>query len=128
MTDWVFITRDVALAVHDEQVDEHGGPVGVRDMGLLDSALARAPNIVAYEQPDIARLAAAYAHGVAKNHPFLDGNKRTAFVLCELFLELNGATLEAEDADCIAAMIDLAAGAMSEAAFAEWLRTHLGVG
>lgn len=125
MADWVFIAPEVALAIHDEQVDEHGGPAGVRDLDLLDSALARAPNIAAYEQPDAARLAAAYAFGLVQNHPFTDGNKRTAFVLCELFLDLNGHTLIADNADCIAAMMDLASGTITEAHFADWLREHI---
>lgn len=125
MADWVFIAQEVALAVHDEQVDEHGGTAGVRDLDLLDSALARAPNIAVYETPDAARLAAAYAFGIAQNHPFADGNKRTAFVLCELFLELNGHTLTADDADCIAAMMDLASGAITEEQFTDWLRDNL---
>ncbi len=124
MTNWIFLSREVALAIHDEQIDEHGGPPGARDLNLLDSALARAPNIAAYEQPDVFRLAAAYAFGVAQNHPFIDGNKRTAFVLSELFLELNGWRLEAGDADCFASALGLAAGSLSEQEFAGWLRTN----
>jgi death on curing protein len=122
MPESVFISRDVALAVHEEQLDEHGGAAGILDLNALDSALARAPNIAGYEQPDVFRLAAAYASGVVRGHPFTDGNKRTGFVLCELFLELNGSQLRADDADCIAAVMDLAAGSMTEAQFADWLR------
>lgn len=124
MAAWIFISRDVALAIHDEQIDEHGGAAGLRDIGLLDSALARAPNIATYEKPDVFRLAASYAFGVARNHPFVDGNKRTAFVLCELFMEMNGWRLIAEDADCIAAMMELAAGSLSEADLALWLKAN----
>lgn len=122
MSRWVWIEPDVVLAIHDEQIDEHGGASGVRDQGLLESALARPQNLEAYGGPDVFLLAAAYAFGVAKNHPFVDGNKRTAFVLCELFLDLNGWTLAADDAACLAAMLALAAGELSEDEFAAWLR------
>jgi death-on-curing protein len=93
---------------------------------LLSSALARPRNLLSYgEKPDAAALAAAYAFGIARNHPFLDGNKRTAFVVMELFLNLNGWILNAEDADCISTMQSLAAGDFGEKALAAWLRTHL---
>jgi death on curing protein len=102
------------LALHEEQLAEHGGPGGVRDRGLLQSALARPENLVAYgESPDVA-LAAAYAFGIVRSHPFVDGNKRTAFVVMELFLNLNGWDLKANDAECIRVMETLAAGKLSE--------------
>lgn len=124
MTDWAWVTRDVVLAIHDEQLAEHGGATGVRDPGALDSALARPLNLVAYGAPDVAALAAAYAFGLAKNHAFVDGNKRTAFVVAEVFLDLNGFTLLADDADCVLTMLRLAASDLDEAGFADWLRRN----
>jgi death-on-curing protein len=123
---WTWVADTVLLAIHEAQLAEHGGIPGIRDEGLLSSALARPQNLLAYgESPDAAALAAAYAFGLARNHPFLDGNKRTAFVVMELFLNLNGWTLEADDADSIAAMESLAAGDLSKKAFAAWLREHI---
>lgn len=122
MSRWVWIDPAVAAAIHDEQIAEHGGAPGVRDPGLLESALARPQNIEAYGAADVFLLAAAYAFGVAKNHPFVDGNKRTALVLCELFLELNGWRNEASDAETLVAVLDLAAGDLDEDGFATWLR------
>ena len=105
---------------------EHGGIVGIRDEGLLSSALARPLNLHAYgEKPDAASLAAAYAFGIARNHPFLDGNKRTAFVVMELFLNLNGWNLNAGDEECILTMMALAAGDLGEEALAAWVRAHI---
>lgn len=115
----------LALAIHDRQIAEHGGGVGVRDAGMLDSALARPMNSWAYGEDDLAALAAAYAFGVARNHPFVDGNKRTAWVLARLFLAINGQALRFEAADAIAAMLALASGQMPEAALADWFREHL---
>ncbi|HUX45686.1 MAG TPA: type II toxin-antitoxin system death-on-curing family toxin [Terracidiphilus sp.] len=123
---WTWIEESVVLAIHDSQLDEHGGGAGLRDAGALDSALARAKNRVAYgEAQDAAALAAAYAYGISSNHPFVDGNKRVALVVMELFLELNGWSLVADDADCVAAMQELAAGAMTEEALAAWIRAHI---
>lgn len=122
MKPWVWIDRAVLLAVHDEQLAEHGGAAGLRDAGLFDSALARPLNLAVYGEPDAADLAASYAVGLAKNHPFVDGNKRTAFVAMELFLALNGWDLTAGDAECVFTMLAVAAGDMDEAALAEWLR------
>ena len=119
----VWLDPSVIHAVHDEQLGEHGGASGLRDAGLLESALARPMQLAAYGQPDAA-LAAAYGFGLAKKHPFVDGNKRTAFVAVELLLALNGWDLAASDADCVIAMLHVAAGDWSEARFAEWLRTH----
>ena len=125
MREPVWINKAVILAVHDEQLAEHGGGTGLRDEGLLDSALARPQNRHGYDRnTDACTLAAAYAFGIARNHPFVDGNKRTAFVAAELFLELNGVTLEAGDGDCVIIMLRLAAGEIDEGEFAAWLRAH----
>lgn len=122
---WVWIASNVLYAVHDEQLAEHGGLVGLRDANALESAIARAQQLAHYGSPDVAELAAAYGFGIARNHPFSDGNKRTAFVAVELFLALNGHELTADDADCILTMLRLAAGDTEEAAFAQWIREHL---
>ena len=121
---WQWLDADVLRAVHEEQLAEHGGAPGTRDEGLFESALARPLNLAAYGSPDVAALAAAYGFGLARNHPFIDGNKRTAFVAVELFLELNGHELTASDADCVLTMLAVAAGQMDEEAFARWLRQH----
>jgi len=121
---WVWIDPAVILAVHEEQIAEHGGLAGIRDQGLLESALARPANLAAYGKPDHADLAACYGAGIAKNHPFVDGNKRTAFVAVELFLVLNGRELTASDAEAVLAMLAVADGSMREAAFADWIRRN----
>lgn len=114
---------DAVLAMHKRQIAEHGGGDGVRDIGLLESALARAKNILAYEpDADIARLAAAYAFGIVKNHPFDDGNRRTGYVVMETFLIKNGFELRATPADKYLTFIRLAEGSLTEDEFAEWLR------
>jgi death on curing protein len=123
---WVWVADSVVLAIHEAQLAEHGGIAGIRDEGLLASALARPHNLEAYgEDVDAAALAATYAFGIARNHPFLDGNKRTAFVVMELFLNLNGWILNADDADCISTMLSVAAGELGEKALATWLRRHM---
>jgi death on curing protein len=123
---WTWVVDSVALAIHEAQLDEHGGLSGLRDEGLLSSALARPQNLAAYgNRPDAADLAAAYAFGLARNHPFLDGNERTAFVVMELFLNLNGWTLDADDAECISTMESVAAGDLPEKNLAAWLRSHV---
>ena len=122
--DWVWLDAQVMLAVHEEQLAEHGGGSGVRDQGLFESALNRPLNLAAYGDPDVAALAAAYGFGLARNHAFVDGNKRTAFVAVELFLVLNGWTLMADDAACVLTMLALAAGDLREEEFAQWLRDH----
>ena len=122
--EWVWLDPRVLRAVHEEQLAEHGGATGTRDEGLFESALARPENQVAFGAPDAADLAAAYGFGIARNHPFIDGNKRTAFVAVELFLELNGFALTAGDADSLLTMLAVAAGQMDEATFARWLRQH----
>ncbi|MEQ1882778.1 MAG: type II toxin-antitoxin system death-on-curing family toxin [Burkholderiales bacterium] len=124
MREWVWIDQSVVLAVDEEQLAEHGGSPGIRDIGLLASALGRPMNRAAYGEPDIAELAASYGIGVARNHPFVDGNKRTAFVCVELFLRLNGQRLSAGDSDCILTMLAVASSEMDEKTFADWLRTH----
>lgn len=120
--DWVDLA--VALAIHDEQLAEHGGQSGVRDQGLLESALARPRNQFSYGETSITRLAASYAFGISRNHPFLDGNKRTSLVVAELFLNLNGVDLVATDAQCVTTFLQLAAGDLTEAQLAEWITYH----
>lgn len=124
MKKWNWIDPSVILAVHDEQIVEHGGAAGLRDGGLLEFALARPINLSAHGKPDHADLAACYGVGIAKNHPFVDGNKRTAFVAVELFLALNGWQLNAPDTDAVLAMLAVAAGKLDESGFAEWIRRH----
>ncbi len=121
---WVWLDNAVMLAVHDEQLAEHGGIAGVRDQGMFESAMQRAPNLAAYGEPDFADLASAYGVGLAKNHPFLDGNKRTAFVAVELFLVLNGHLLIATDVECVLTMLSVAGGDMNEVDFAAWIRNN----
>ena len=115
----------IALAIHDRQLAEHGGGSGVRDEGMLASALGRPVNRWSYGEDDVAVLAAAYAYGIARNHPFVDGNKRTAWVLARLFLALNDAVVVFEPADAINAMVALAAGELSEEQMAAWFRERM---
>lgn len=122
---WRWLPREVLVAVHEEQLAEHGGAAGLRDPGLFDSALARAKNLALYGEPDVVDLAAAYACGLVGNHPFIDGNKRTAFVAAQLFLRLNRYRIQAPHVDCVLNTLALAAGDLDEAAFAAWLRQHL---
>ncbi|MEZ5692390.1 MAG: type II toxin-antitoxin system death-on-curing family toxin [Altererythrobacter sp.] len=123
--EWTWIATEVALAAHAEQLAEHGGGDGIRDEGMLDSAMARPRNLTDYGEPDAAALAAAYAFGIARNHPFIDGNKRTAAVVSETFLMLNGHSLSATDAELVVAFVALAAGDLTEDELADWFRTHL---
>lgn len=122
---WVWLDAAVLRAVHEEQLAEHGGASGTRDEGLFESALARPRNLAAYGSPDAAALAAAYGWGLARNHPFVDGNKRTAFVAIELCLLLNGQQLVADDAACVLTTLALAAGELTEDELAAWLRRHM---
>jgi death on curing protein len=122
---WRWIKESSVLAIHEEQIAEHGGLAGARDLPLLQSALARQQNLVAYGSPDVADLAASYAFGVARNHAFLDGNKRTAWVVAETFLLKNGYELIARDEDGVTAMLTVADGTMQEPEFAIWLRTYI---
>jgi death-on-curing protein len=121
---WRWISKPALLLLHAESLAEHGGSQGMRDEGLLDSALARPLNLAAYGQPDHAALAASYGIGIAKNHPFIDGNKRAALLATGLFLYLNGYRLTASQADTTVAMLSVAAGELTEDAFAAWLRQH----
>lgn len=122
-----WIEKALALLIHDRQLAEHGGMAGIRDERLLESALSRPQQLLAYGEPppDLADLAAALAFGVARNHPFADGNKRTAAVLCETFLMLNNATLAASDVALYPQYVGLADGLINEQDFAHWLRQHL---
>jgi death on curing protein len=122
VTSWIWVNQRVVLALHDEQIAEHGGSSGLRDEGMLWSALSRPENKAQYEKPDVADLAAAYAYGIAKNHPFVDGNKRTALVVAEVFLQLNGRELIASDEDCLLTILSLAAGDIDEGALSKWFR------
>lgn len=123
----VWIEKRLALAIHDRQLSEHGGGTGVRDEALLDSALARPQQLYAYGDPlpDLAALAASLAYGLARNHPFVDGNKRTAAVACETFIRLNDAVLQADDIALYPLYLSLAEGSLTEEALTEWLRNHL---
>jgi len=121
---WRWVDKRALLLLHHESLAEHGGAAGIRDEGLLDSALARPLNLDAYGTPDFADLAASYAIGLAKNHPFVDGNKRAAFLATGLFLHLNGHRLQVSQADATLTMLAVAAGEMDEATFAGWLRQH----
>jgi death-on-curing protein len=125
MSGWAWVEPAVVLAVHDMQLAEHGGPPGLRDRGALESALARPRNLAAYGPVDAAGLAAAHAFGLAQNHPFVDGNKRTALVVSELFLALNGWRLVADDAECVLLFLGLAAGDLGEAELADWFRARV---
>lgn len=120
----VWVDKQLLLLLHDESLAEHGGAAGIRDEGLLDSALARPLNLIAYGEPNLAELAASYGVGLAKNHAFVDGNKRAAFLAVGLFLRLNGHRLNASPAAATVAMIDVAAGTLNEADFADWIRRH----
>ena len=123
----IWIERPLAIAIHERQLAEHGGGIGVREESLLDSALARPQQLHAYGDPppDLADLAASLAFGLARNHPFVDGNKRTAAVACETFIMLNGAILQADDLELYPRYVALAEGSLPEAEFAAWLRQHV---
>ena len=121
---WRWISRQALELLHDESLAEHGGASGLRDEGLLESALARPLNLAAYGEPDVFALAAAYGVGLAKNHAFVDGNKRAAFLGVGLFLHLNGFRLTATQVDATLTMLGVAAGSLDEDAFAQWLRLH----
>ena len=122
-----WIRDDVVVAIHRRQLAEHGGAEGIRDQGLLASALARPKNLLAYADadPDLAELAAAYAFGLVRNHPYLDGDKRTAYVVCRTFLKLNGTDLVAAQEEKYAAFLRLPEGRLSEAKLEDWIREHL---
>lgn len=121
---WRWVSQQALLLMHDESLAEHGGSPGLRDAGLLESALARPKNLAAYESPDHAALAASYGVGLAKNHAFVDGNTRAALLAVGLFLYLNGFRLTASQAQATLTMLAVASGELSEEAFAAWLRQH----
>lgn len=125
MTEWVWIDIDIALTIHQRSLLFHGGADGIRDQSLLESALARPQQLLGYSQNmDAVTLAAAYTHAILRNHPFIDGNKRTAFVVGVLFLELNGGIFTATEADATRAVLDLAAGLSKEADYIQFMRTN----
>jgi death-on-curing protein len=119
-----WLLEDIVMAMHDEQIAEHGGQIGLRDAGLLASALARPQNQAANGKPSVFHLAAAYAFGIVRNHPFLDGNKRTGFLAAYTFLDVNGWELTAPEPEAVAAVTSLAAGALAEPEFADWLKRN----
>ena len=123
----VWLLEETITAIHHRQIAEHGGSEGLRDEGLLLSALARPQNLLAYGEPapDLASLAAAYAYGIARNHPFVDGNKRTALVAARTFLILNGVDLEATQDDKVLTFLSLAEGVISEEELADWIRKRI---
>ena len=123
--DWVWVESAVAIAAHGEQLAEHGGAAGVRDLNMLESAMARPLKLVAYGDPDAADLAAAYAFGIARNHPFVDGNKRTAVVVSETFLALNGMRLACDDVEVVTTFLALAAGELTVEDLGSWFRSHI---
>lgn len=125
MTAWRWVRSDLTYAVHDRQLAEHGGLDGVRDKGAVESALARPQNLEVYGDADAAALAAAYAYGLARNHGFADGNKRTAWVVARLFLADNGYRLRFDPADAVKTMEMVAAGALEEAQLGEWFRQRI---
>jgi len=122
---WRWIDRRMLVLLHDESLAMHGGASGIRDEALLESALARPMNLVAYGEPDLAALAACYGFGLAQNHPFVDGNKRAAFLAVGLFLGLNGHRLTASQAEATVAIFGLAAGDIDEPTFTAWLRERI---
>jgi death-on-curing protein len=119
-----WLSTEVALALHDRLLSDFGGPPGLRDRGLLDSAMARPKQLYAYSDPSMPQLAAAYAAGILRNHPFVDGNKRLGFLLAYVFLARNGYDLKAREAEAAQAVLDLASGLLSEEVFARWLADH----
>lgn len=125
MSGWRWVSHRAALTAHAEQIAEHGGGAGIRDMGVFESAMARPQQLEAYGEPDAAALAAAYAFDLARNHPFVDGNKRTANVVSLLFVLKNGWRVQADDADMTVAFIALAAGELSEDELADWFRQRV---
>jgi death on curing protein len=120
----VWLSRQLILAIHDEQLAEHGGALGIRDEGLLESALARPLKRAGYADPDMAELAALYAIAIARNHPFVDGNKRTAFAALFMFLALNGMEFEPPEVDATITMLRLASGDLSDEEFTAWVRSN----
>ena len=124
MTDPVWVSQAVVLALHERLIAEFGGEYGVRDVGLLESALARPMHRRAFTNPTLAELAASYAYGLVMNHPFVDGNKRIGFTTAVLFLEINGCAFTAGQVDAVIQTLALAAGALSESGYAAWLAAN----
>jgi death-on-curing protein len=125
MREWKWVSRQVLEAVHERQIAEHGGGVGLRDENALESALSRPLNLALYGEPDAAELAASLAFGLAKNHPFVDGNKRSAWVGARLFLRLNGVNLMFNRAEATVMVQQLAAGQLTEGEVAQWFRQRI---
>lgn len=121
---WIWVDRTLVLAVHEEQLAEHGGSPGLRDGGLLDSALSRPQDLAAYGGPDVQALSASYALGLTKNHALIDGNKRVSLVVTELFLDLNGYEMLAEDSELLTTWLDVSSSELTEEQLADWLRRH----
>jgi death-on-curing protein len=120
----VWVLREVVLLAHEQSLAQFGGSIGIRDEGLLDSALGKPENLFAHGKPNLFELAASYAFGIVKNHPFIDGNKRAGFLVAVVFLEANGYRFHATEVDAALRTLALAAGEMSEVAYAEWLKTN----
>jgi death-on-curing protein len=119
---WRWLREDVVVAMHSEQISEHGGNLGIRDAGLLSSALARPQHRAAYDESTVFDLAAAYAFGIVSNHPFVDGNKRTGFLAAYVFLDLNGWELTASETETVTAIVALAVNEIDEVFFSKWLK------
>ncbi len=119
-----WIDLSVVLAIHEQQIAEHGGSLGIRDLGMIESALGRPQNLLLYNDPDIFDLAAAYGYGLAQNHGFIDGNKRTAYVVTRLFLILNGYDISASAVEKVVTFEKVGKGEIDQAALASWLRSH----
>jgi len=124
MSEPVWLTPEIVIAIHEMQLAEHGGPAGIRDMGMLESALGRPQNKFAYGETDLAVLAAAYGFGVARNHPFIDGNKRTSLMVIYTFLGVNDVEFIVPEAEFATIILDLAAGDVSEESLARWIRDN----
>jgi death-on-curing protein len=124
MNEPVWVLKSVVLKIHDAQIAEHGGSSGLRDEGLLESALHQPQNLFSYGNPSLFELATAYAERIAKNHPFIDGNKRTAYVVMVLFLKLNGYELTASKEDRVIKFVELASSNITAASFADWLKAN----
>ncbi len=126
MSEPIWVSRRTLKYLHGESLSEHGGPAGLRDEGMLEPALVRAKNLYAYEgETELCRLAAAYAFGIAKNNPFVDGNKRAALIAAGMFLRINGIRLKADKAEAVLVVLDLASGELGEREFAEWLKRNI---
>jgi death-on-curing protein len=124
MDSYIWISESMAKVIHNDQITEHGGTFGIIDSGLLSSALGRPQNLYAYDRATLIRLAAAYAYGIVRNHPFVDGNKRTAFQVMFVFLKVNGKTLDVPEPEVVITMTDLAEGSIQEDDLVDWLKKY----